>query len=80
MNLYIAIRTYYAAANVFHRIDESLCRVDDTVETEDSPIGYDRCDTRATEAGEIIATNNGIFGFFLSEQNLQIFSNPSRTF
>ena len=38
---------------IYCRIDESLCRVDDTVETEDSPIDrYDRCDTRATEAGE----------------------------
>ena len=36
-----------------YRIDESLCRVDDSVETEDPTlIPYDRSDTRATEAGQ----------------------------
>lgn len=36
-----------------HRIDESLCRVDDNLDTDDSAIvPYDRCDTRATEAGQ----------------------------
>ena len=35
------------------RIDESLCRVDDSVETEDTTLlPYERCDTRATEAGQ----------------------------
>ena len=35
------------------RIDESLCRVDDSMEAEESTlIPYDRCDTRATEGGQ----------------------------
>ena len=37
------------------RIDESLCRVDDTFEAEEPTIiPYDRSDTKATEAGKTL--------------------------
>jgi hypothetical protein len=57
-----------AAESIFYlKIDESLCRVYDTVETEDSPIGYDRCDTRATEA-ETMSTASYHPSISVSEQ------------